>query len=192
MPWIQVHCGALPSREIWVTGGLRITSPALSILDSAADLPSDELELVLGKARSRHLVRPSHFHRLRAWQPRRRGWKVLAAILDLEAAPDVTRSKAEILALSVVREAGLGEPRRNFRLHGFEVDLWLPELALVIEMDGFAYHSGRSSFVTDRRRDAVLRSHGIEVWRLSWEQVTKRRRQTITELRRWQLARHHL
>lgn len=182
---IRVHCGALPKAEIRSVDGLRVTSPALSILDSAADLATDDLEMALSNARSRHLVRASQFERLRSWQPRRRGWRALGSILDLESAPDFARSKAEVLAVSVLREAGFEQPRRNARLHGFEVDLWLPEWQLVVEVDGFASHGGPAAFARDRQRDAALRSHGIEVWRLTWAQLTKHRARSVRELRSW-------
>lgn len=46
----------------------------------------------------------------------------------------------------MVREAGLGEPRRNAVLEGYEVDLWLPDYGLIIEVDGFEIHwGGRAS-----------------------------------------------
>lgn len=179
---IEVHVGRIPRRLTRRVNGLPVTSPALTILDVAIELEPVELDLVIGKARSRNLVRPSHFHELRSWQPRRRGWKALGPLVERQG---VSRSIAESHALGLVAEAGLGELRRNVRLHGFEVDLWLPDLFVVIEIDGFTFHSSRRSFEADRRRDAVLRSRGIEVWRLSWSQVTTHRRRTIAELRAW-------
>lgn len=150
----------------------------------SADLSSEDLELVLGRARSRHLVRASELDRLRARQPSRRGWARLGKLLEAETHPEFARSRAEVLARSIISKADLGEPRRNARVRGFEVDFWLPDLRLVIEVDGYAFHGGRESFKRDRRRDARLRAAAIEVWRLSWEQLTKRRAETTEDLRR--------
>ena len=41
---------------------------------------------------------------------------------------------------------------------GHEVDMLWREQRLVVEVDGFAYHSGRAAFERDRRRDAALQA----------------------------------
>lgn len=45
---------------------------------------------------------------------------------------------------------------------------------LVVEVDGFEYHSDREQFESDRRRDAVLSSMGYRVLRFSYRQVIDR------------------
>jgi very-short-patch-repair endonuclease len=48
-----------------------------------------------------------------------------------------------------------------------------PSRHLIVEVDGFAFHSSRSSFERDRRRDAHLIAHGYRVIRVTWRQLTR-------------------
>ena len=86
--------------------------------------------------------------------------------------PSSRRSEAERRLLELIRAAGLPEPKTNVRVAGHEVDVFWPDLRLAVEVDGYAFHSTRAAFERDRRRDAALRVHGIEVIRVSWTQIT--------------------
>ena len=44
---------------------------------------------------------------------------------------------------------------------------------LVVEVDGYAFHSGRSAFERDRGRDAELQAAGYRVIRVTWRQLTE-------------------
>lgn len=55
------------------------------------------------------------------------GWGPLNRLLDVEREPDFSRREAERRLLRLIRVAHLPEPRRNVRLHGYEVDLYWPE-----------------------------------------------------------------
>lgn len=58
------------------------------------------------------------------------------------------------------------------RIAGHEVDfLWRAE-RLVVEVDGYAFHSSRATFERDRRRDTDLQATGLRVTRVSWQQLT--------------------
>ena len=84
----------------------------------------------------------------------------------------MTRSEAERRLLELVRAARLPPPRTNQRIHGHEVDFLWPRQRLIAEVDGFAFHSSRSSFERDRRRDAHLIANGHRVIRITWRQLT--------------------
>ena len=43
---------------------------------------------------------------------------------------------------------------------------------LVAEVDGYAFHSSRSSFERDRRKDAELAAQGYRVIRVTWRQLS--------------------
>jgi very-short-patch-repair endonuclease len=43
---------------------------------------------------------------------------------------------------------------------------------LVVEFDGFAFHSNRYAFERDRLRDAELQARGFRVIRVTWRQLT--------------------
>lgn len=85
----------------------------------------------------------------------------------------VDRRAASITeSITRVRLNGLGIfPRLQVRIPGVgHVDLLIGE-ALVIEVDGFAYHSDPDDFENDRRRDARLSIRGYRVLRFSYRQV---------------------
>ena len=86
-------------------------------------------------------------------------------------------ARAESITESVVRFrlAMLGidaQPQVQIRGVG-RVDLLIGE-ALVIEVDGWEYHSDRDQFELDRRRDARLSALGYRVLRFSYRQVFER------------------
>ncbi len=52
--------------------------------------------------------------------------------------------------------------------------LWIPskpEFKLIVECDGFAYHSDKLSFSRDRSRDRLLQSKGFQVFRFSGPEI---------------------
>lgn len=53
---------------------------------------------------------------------------------------------------------------------------------LVVEADGFAFHSDRSTFVRDRRRQNLLTLAGWRVLRFTWDDLTSRPAQVVAEV----------
>lgn len=82
--------------------------------------------------------------------------------------------KAESITESLVRVRllGLGIPTQvQFRVPGIgRVDL-LVGRRLILEVDGYEYHSSPEDFERDRRRDARLSVRGYRVLRFSYQQV---------------------
>ena len=79
------------------------------------------------------------------------------------------RSRAERRARDRIRDAGLLVPLVNAWFptiagHGYELDLWWPELRLNVEIDG-PHHALPFQRAKDRRRDTDLRARGITVAR---------------------------
>jgi very-short-patch-repair endonuclease len=100
-----------------------------------------------------------------------RGAGVLQRAVERLHEPAMTRSGAERRLLRLIRSARLPRRRVNTRLRGYEVDFHWPDADLVVEVDGFAYHSGRHAFERDRRRDADLGSAGTRVLRVTYRQI---------------------
>jgi len=68
------------------------------------------------------------------------------------AAEELTRSELERRFLALCRRHRLPAPRVNARVAGCEVDFVWRDRGVVVETDGYAFHSGRSAFETDRER----------------------------------------
>jgi very-short-patch-repair endonuclease len=75
-------------------------------------------------------------------------------------------------ALTLIRQAGLTEPQTEVMLFGFPADFYFAEARLVLEVDSFGWHGlVRSNFNRDRRRDRVHRQHGLEVMRVTYDEL---------------------
>jgi len=98
-----------------------------------------------------------------------------AEILGLEIADEEgangTRSELEHLFLRLCRRHRLPAPEVNVRLGPFLVDFLWRRQRMVVEVDGYRYHRGRSAFEDDRARDVELRLLGYEVVRFTHRQV---------------------
>jgi very-short-patch-repair endonuclease len=153
---IRVHTTtALPQSAVRLLHHLRVTSPQRTLSDLARTRHPG-LERAAAEAQARRLV-----------SARR-----LEPILGAHE-PGFTRSEAERRLLALIRAANLPAPRTNARLGPYEVDfLWLDH-RLVVEVDGFAFHSSRTAFERDRARDADLTARGFRVIRVTWRQLQR-------------------
>ena len=87
-------------------------------------------------------------------------------------------SVLETLLRLVLHGAGL-RPRtqytiRDRRTFVARVDFCWPEQRLVVEADGFAFHSDRAAYRRDRDRHNDLERLGWRVLRFTWEDVHRR------------------
>jgi very-short-patch-repair endonuclease len=96
--------------------------------------------------------------------------------------PAFTRSEAERRLLALIRAAGLPPPRTNVHVGPYEVDFLWPAHRLVVEVDGFAFHSSRAAFERDRRRDADLQARGLRVTRVTWRQLEREPHAVVARL----------
>jgi very-short-patch-repair endonuclease len=164
----------LQPQDIRIRKGLPVTSPARALLDQAEDLTARQLELGFDRALVAGVMRPAEVAELLARTHGHRGAGRLRALLDRHAGmTTMTRSQAEELFLDLVRRARLPPPRVNARVAGYEVDFFWPEQNVIVEVDGYRFHSTRRAFEHDRRKDADLRAAGFTVLRVSFEQLTR-------------------
>ena len=171
---IAVHLTAtLDPRDVRILDGLPVTSPARTLLDLAAMVGRRDLHWAVEEARVRRLVTTADLVEQLERTPRRRGAGRLRDVITESAARTaLTRSAAERRLLDLLRAAQLPAPETNVRVRGFEVDAFWREHRLVVEIDGFAFHSTRAAFERDRRRDATLQAAGLRVIRLTWRHLS--------------------
>ncbi|MDR6868060.1 very-short-patch-repair endonuclease [Microbacterium resistens] len=82
-------------------------------------------------------------------------------------------SDSGLETLVVVRLSHWGVPiRQQVRIAGHDVDI-LIGTHLVLQIDGFAHHSGRADRLRDVRHDAELQQRGYTVLRFTYEQVMR-------------------
>ena len=146
-PGVRVH--QTSSLTATVHDGLPLTTPARTLLDLRAVLPRPELERAAEQAQILGLVIP-----------------------DGAPDPGFTRSEAERRLKALCKAADLPLPRTNARVAGYEVDAFWPAQRLVVEVDGWGFHSSRQAFERDRRKDAALTAAGYRVVRITWTRLT--------------------
>lgn len=174
-PGIDIHrVRALDPEDARACDGVPVTSPARTLLDLAATASAEQLERATAETRARHLASDTELLSLLARHRGRRGAGVLRRLLERDAPPALTRSVAEDRFLAVVRAAPIPEPEVNVRLGPHEVDFLWRRQRLVVEVDGFDFHSSRSAFEHDRLRDADLQASGFRVMRVTWRQLAGR------------------
>ncbi len=156
--------------EVTTLDGIPITTPARTLYDLAGVLDGRGLERALAEALALRLTTPQELRRLLARHPRGPGSPELRALLD-RGEPARTRSEAEERLLDLVRRGKLPEPEVNVRVAGHQVDLLWRKQRLVVEVDGFAFHSSQLAFERDRRRDAELMAAGLRVMRVTWRRL---------------------
>jgi very-short-patch-repair endonuclease len=171
-PGIRMHrVRTLPPDEVTMLDGIPVTTVLRTLCDLAGAVDRRELERALAEALTRRLASRSGILLHLACRSPARGLGALRALVEMDAHPALTRSEAEERFLALVRRARLPHPVVNVTVGGYEIDfLWDPG-RLVVEVDGFAYHSSARMFERDRRRDADLTAAGLRVMRVTWRQI---------------------
>lgn len=174
-PGIRVHRAAHRGDELTTHEGIPVTTVPRTLLDSAAELSDQEFGWALNEAEVLRLTDRLTLPDLIDRYPGRRGVARARRVLHRHAGPRLTRSALEQRFLSFIDRHRLPAPATNARLlaggETFECDFLWRRQRLVVELDGYAYHSTRRRFRHDRRRDRLLRVAGWETVRLTEEDL---------------------
>jgi hypothetical protein len=154
---IRVHrVATLRAWERTINDRIPTTTVARTVLDVAPLLRPRAMEDVIAQANRLGLFDLVAARRCLDEHPRQHGAPALRRLLgDLrgEGAADL-RSTLEVRFLQLCDDHQLPAPRANVSLAGFLVDFHWPGTKLVVETDGFTYHSTPSAFEADRQRSA--------------------------------------
>ena len=148
------------------SAGIGVTSVERTLTTVAADTTEERLEVALEDALRRRLTSVEKVSaclaRLPANQPGRRR---LHGLLSQRGPVRPAESALEVKVIRLLRQEGYPRPIRqkilddDGRFVG-RVDLVFPEQRLIIEVDGFRYHSGRAAWDRDRERRNGLTTLG--------------------------------
>ena len=167
---------SLPLDEITELDGLRITTPARTLLDLAASgLNRTRLELAVDRAEQRRLLDFADLRKLLARYPGRPGTRSLKAVLATYSDPLDLRSELEELVLELCDAHGLPRPLVNSVIEGGVRDCCWPSRRLVVKADSYTWHRSPAALSADRERDVELTLAGWRVMRFTYAQVTRRR-----------------
>ena len=149
---IRVHrSGTLSPRDVTRRHNIPVTTPSRTLTDLRRILPPPQFAAALRQA------------------------EFLGLPIDHRLEPDHTRSEFEARFLRLCRRHRLPKPEVNVRIEGLVVDFAWPDHRLIVELDGYGAHRGRSAFEADRARDVTLRLRGFDVLRFTWRQLSDER-----------------
>jgi hypothetical protein len=167
---IRIHrSSTLLRRDVTTQRGIRVTSPARTLLDCAPRMRPKSLTRAINDARRGKLLTLVGLAELVRRNPAHPGAPLLNPHLDNPQNP--TRSDGEDEFPSFCQRYGLPTPLINVEVHGFEVDAYFPDERLVVELDGWPFHRDRDKFESDRDQDATMLAHAIATIRITYDRL---------------------
>jgi very-short-patch-repair endonuclease len=169
---IRIHrVDALHEDDRGHLRGIPIVSPARALLDFAAEATGDELERGIAEAYALRMTTENEINATIARNPTRHGVAVLRAELRREGGPAWTQREAERRTKLLLRKADLPTPATQHWVAGYPADFCWPQQRLIVEVDGYQFHSHRSAFERDRKRDQAHILAGYRVIRITWRHL---------------------
>ncbi len=180
-PGIVLHRSkVLTHRDVRRHMGIRVTSPARTVLDVAPRLSALALRKVVREARLSRYMRDAELADVLARFPRHPGAARLAPFVTVATEP--TRSEFEDAFIALCERFGLPRPRTNVRIAGHLVDAVFDAERVIVELDGYKFHGDRESFESDRDRDADTLLAGHVTVRITWKRMQDRPRREADRL----------
>jgi very-short-patch-repair endonuclease len=173
----------LQASDVTRVRNVPITTPMRTALDLAQHLPLAEAVATLDAAcrRGGIPVNGLRFELRRLARPKP---TLIAALVDPQRA-----SLYESLFFVLMLQAGLTPPRCQFEIRRGAVllaraDFAWPHRRVIVEIDGFEFHSDKDAFVRDRRRQNLVVNEGWRVLRFTPADLLLRPHEVIAEIRR--------
>ena len=185
VPGWDVVRSDVPNRDQLLVDGVPATTAERTVLDLSRTLPFDEAVVAADSALRQGLAAPAA---LMARLGAARGRRAAAARAVARSLDPLSGSVLETLLRLTLRAAGLAPVTQHVirnRSDGFvaRVDFCWPEHRLVVEADGFAFHSDRAAYRADRERLNTLERLGWRVLRFTWEDVRGRPDHVVSVVR---------
>ncbi len=181
-PGIVIHSSTtLLRRDVRHRHGIRVTSPARTLLDCTPRLSDRALTRSINDALRAGILKRDQLTELLGRCGPHPGAPRLRPFSEAEARP--TRSVLEDDFLAFCGRFGLPRPQLNVVLGGYEVDAYFQAEQVIVELDGWGFHSNRDAFERDRVRDADALAAGIETLRITWGRLRQRPADEASRLR---------
>jgi very-short-patch-repair endonuclease len=181
IPGIRIHRSRIDlTPDAWKWRGIPVTSPARTLVDIAGTLSLDDLARACHEAGVRHGTTPRDVDAVLNRRPNAPGAGNLKRILTGDV--QVSLSKLEKHFVAHVRRIHRPFPNTNKVAAGGRVDCYWPEYKLIVELDGYRYHSSRHAWEADRRRERAARAAGNEFRRYTYGDVFEHPRLMLNEL----------
>ena len=182
---IRVHRSRTLERDVITRHGIRVTSPARTLLDLAAVLPDKSLRRMARRAQAQRAVTIEEIVELLERANGHRGAERLRAVIADGPAP--TRSNLEDLLLDLLDKAKIERPEINAPLR-FNDETITPDYLwraqrVAIEADSVTWHDHKLTREHDADKQARLEAAGLRVLRITWRQIAASPQQTLARIR---------
>jgi very-short-patch-repair endonuclease len=176
---IKVHRSrTLARRDITRQLGIRVTTPARTVLDTAPRLSGKRLSRFVNDALRTPYLHVADLADVLNRNPSHPGTN---RILPYVRTP--TNSPLEDDFLEFAQRYGLPKPTTNTYLLGYEIDVLYPRERVIVEVDGYEFHSDRDSFERDRKRDVVMLAADVVTVRITKDRMQEEPVQEAGRLR---------
>jgi very-short-patch-repair endonuclease len=178
---VRVHRSrTLSRRDARHHRGIRMTSPARTVLDLTPRLSDRQLARAVNDARLNARLRPEHLAELIERNPNHAAVARLRPFAAITTGP--TRSDFEDFFGVAARLYNLPSYEVNAIVQGMRVDVWFPTERVIVELDSWEFHQDRTAFQTDRERSNRAIFAGIPTVRLTWERLTEQMEEEMARL----------
>jgi hypothetical protein len=177
---IRVHRSTtLRRQDVTVQLGIRVTTPARTLLDMSPRLKDRALKRAVNNALNSMWLSEDQLAETLARHSASPGSKRIAKLIGAEGTP--TRSGWEDDFPKFCADHGLPAPVMGLPFHGYILDAVFVAERVIVELDSWPFHKGKIPFETDRERDADMLANGFATVRVTEERLEQRPK---TEARR--------
>jgi very-short-patch-repair endonuclease len=162
---LRMHRIDLAPRDVTTIEGLRVTTPAVTIVHLARTLPQLPLERAVQEAFAKRLTNGKQLEQALERHRGGRGTRRLRRMLELGV--DDLRSRAERSLRHWINQASLPSPVFNAQLGPWLIDALWPDHDLAVEVNGYGAHSSPWAHDRDHRKEQWLRSAGLDLRRFT-------------------------
>lgn len=166
---IARRCCTLMQRDIRTLDGIRVTSPARTLLDIAPRTGTKLLHRFHNELRMRKLIDNEQLIDVATRNPLHPGAKQLLALAGASAG-EAKRSPFELDWVPFAAKHELPAYEMNIHVAGERIDVLFTPDRLIVELDGWGKHGSKQAFEEDRAQDAdILAATGIPTMRITYD-----------------------
>lgn len=176
---------SLPAEDVTIETGIPVTTIERTIMDNAGRCDDRQLEHMVVEAERSGQLRWPELQRVIERGRGRKGLRRLRCVairVDPRAADAI--SPLEVDFFSLCQKAGLPLPQVNVLVEGRVVDFYWPKARVIVETDGYAFHSDRPAFERDHESTLALTAAGYRVHRATYRMLKRNPRPLLALLQR--------
>jgi very-short-patch-repair endonuclease len=182
--------GPFAGKDRWNVQGFLVTSPTRTLLDlGSTTATGDDLRATADEALRRNMttVEKLAVALKREKKERPRGLSFLRGLVhEYQGGDGPCESELESRVLELLLPTGLPRPDRqkSIKVAGRfrRLDFFFEQYGVIIEADGYAYHSDTIAFEKDRERRNSLIARGLVVLQWTWKALEERPDELLQEL----------